>query len=78
MLKAPVIVASAERSFSRLKLIKIYMRSSISQERSSSWAILSIESEVANSIDFDDIKDLALKKARKIIVGLYYYLIFIL
>ncbi|XP_015433463.1 PREDICTED: zinc finger MYM-type protein 1-like [Dufourea novaeangliae] len=68
MLTTPVTVASAERSFSRLKLIKNYLRSSISQERFSSLAILSIESEVANSIDFDDvIKDLSSKKARKII-----------
>lgn len=68
MLTTPVTVASAERSFSRLKLIKNYLRSSISQERFSSLAILSIESEVANAIDFHDvIKDLASKKARKII-----------
>ena len=40
----------------------------MSQETFSSLVILSIESEVANSIDFDDvIKDLASKKARKII-----------
>ena len=67
MLTSPGTVASGEHSFSRLKLIKNYLRSSISQERFSSLAFLSIESEVANSIDFDDIKDLALKKARKII-----------
>lgn len=68
MLTTPVTVFSAERSFSRLKLIKNYLRSSISQERFSSPAILSIKSEVANSIDFDDaIKDLASRKARKII-----------
>lgn len=77
MLTTPVTVASAEFSFSRLKLIKNYLRSSISQKRFSSLAILSIESEVANSIDFDDvIKDLASKKARKIIK--YYYWIVLL
>ena len=82
MLTTPVTVASAKRSFSRLKLIKNYLLSLISQERFSSLVILPIGSEVANSIDFDDlIKDLASKKARKlfnIIIGLYYYLIFIL
>ena len=69
MLTAPVTVASADRSFSWLKLIKNYLRSSINQERFSSLAILPIESEVANSIDFDDvIKNWASKKARKIII----------
>ena len=68
MLTTLVTVASTERSFSRLKLIKDYLRSSISQERFSSLAILQIESEVTDSIDFDDvIKDLVSRKARKII-----------
>ena len=55
MLTVVVTVASAEHSFSRLKLIKNYLRSSITHERFSSLTILSIESEVANSIDFDDV-----------------------
>ena len=41
-----VIVASAERSFSKLKLIKSYLRSTMSQERLSGLAILSIEKEM--------------------------------
>lgn len=53
---------------SRLELIKNYLRLSISQDRFSSLAILSVESKIANLIDFDDvIKDLESKKARKII-----------
>jgi hypothetical protein len=63
-----VTVASAERSFSRLKLIKNYLRSAVSQEPFASLAILSIESELANSVNFNDvIKDFATKNARKII-----------
>ena len=50
MLTTPVTVASAKRSFSRLKLIKNYLRSSISQERFSSLAILSIESEETSAL----------------------------
>lgn len=46
MLTTPAAVFS-ERNFSQLKLIKNLL-SSISQERFSSLAILSIESEVAN------------------------------
>ena len=47
----PVTVATAERSFSKLKLIKTYLRSKISQERLDNLAILSIESAEAKSID---------------------------
>ena len=39
----PVTVATAERSFSKLKLIKDFLRSSLSQERLSGLALLSIE-----------------------------------
>lgn len=44
-LTIPVTVASAERSFSKLKLIKNYLRSTMSQERLSGLSILSIENE---------------------------------
>ena len=47
----PVTVASAERSFSKLKLIKTYLRSTMSQERLDYLAILSIENKEANKID---------------------------
>ena len=66
-LTIPVTVATCERSFSKLKLIKNYMRSKMGQERLSSLAIISIEIEVANNIDFDDvISELASRKARKV------------
>ena len=61
----PVTVATAERSFSKLKLIKTYLRSTISQDRLDSLAILSIESEEAWSLDIDGLIDMfADKKAR--------------
>ena len=41
-----VTVASTERSFSKLKLIKTYLRSSMSQERLNGLAILSIKKEL--------------------------------
>ena len=47
----PVTVASAERSFSKLKLIKTYIRSTMSQERLHDLAILSIENKEAKKID---------------------------
>lgn len=65
-LTLPVSVASGERSFSKLKLIKTYLRSSMAQERLSYLAIMSIESEIMDSISLDElIKDFAEKKARK-------------
>ena len=66
-LTIPVTVATCERSFSKLKLIKNYMRSKMGQERLSSLAIVLIENEVANNIDFDDvISEFASRKARKV------------
>jgi hypothetical protein len=44
-LSLPVTVAEAERSFSKLGLIKTYLRSNISQERLNACAILSVERE---------------------------------
>ena len=62
----PVTVASAERSFSKLKIIKSYLRSSISQERLDGLALLSIESEEARKMDKEGIiNDFANKNARR-------------
>ena len=47
----PVTVATAERSFSKLKLIKTYLRSAISQERRDNLAVISIENTEAKAID---------------------------
>ena len=63
----PITVASGERSFSKPKLIKTYLRSTVSQERLNSLSKLSIESEMAKAIDFKNIlNDFANKKARKV------------
>jgi hypothetical protein len=52
LLTFPITVTRAERSFSRLKLIKSYLRTSMTQERLSSLAILSIEKDIASNLDF--------------------------
>ena len=52
-LTLPVTSATAERSFSRLKLIKNYLRSTMKTERLSGLALLSVERELADSIDFE-------------------------
>ena len=61
-----VTVASAERSFSKLKLIKSYLRSTMSQERLNGLAMLSIEEDLLTTINFDDLIDsFASKNARR-------------
>jgi transcription initiation factor IIE alpha subunit len=51
----PVTVASAERSFSKLKLLKNYLRSTMSQERLNALATLCIEKKLLDEIDIDSI-----------------------
>ncbi|KAJ8334015.1 hypothetical protein SKAU_G00413340 [Synaphobranchus kaupii] len=62
----PVTVASAERSFSKLKLIKTYLRSSMAQDRLTGLAIISINHEVGRQVSYDDvIDDFAARKSRR-------------
>lgn len=55
MATIPVTVASAERSFSKLKLIKTYLRNAMSQDSLSSLALIAIENDLAASLDFEDV-----------------------
>lgn len=66
LLTIPISTASAERSFSKLKLIKNYLRSTMSQERLSAVAILSIEADIASKLDYEHvIKQFSSVKSRK-------------
>ena len=57
---------TGERSFSKLKLIKNELRSCMTQERLNSRSVMSIESEVLETLNFDDIiRDFAERKTRK-------------
>lgn len=58
---------SGERSFSKLKLIKNRLRTSMAQERLNHLTLMSSEHDILRQISFDDvIHDFANKKARKV------------
>lgn len=62
----PISNASGERSFSALKRVKTFFRSSLSQEHLSSLAILYIENEALKEINYDKLIDNFVRnKARK-------------
>jgi len=62
----PVTVASAERSFSKLKLLKNYLRSTMSQERLNGLATLCIEKRFLDEIDINTIiNEFASRNVRK-------------
>jgi hypothetical protein len=66
LLCTAVTNCSAERSFSCLKRIKNYLRSTVVQTRLNSLMILAVESDLLLSINFDDIiKRFAETKARR-------------
>ncbi|KAL4121827.1 hypothetical protein QTP88_014260 [Uroleucon formosanum] len=61
-----VTVATAERSFSKLKIIKNYLRNACGQNRLTNIAILNIEQKQTSELKIDKlIKDLSNIKARK-------------
>jgi hypothetical protein len=53
LLTVPLTMASAKRSFSKLKLLKNYLQSTMSQERLNGLAICSIEMKILESIELD-------------------------
>jgi hypothetical protein len=46
LLTIPVTVVSAEKSFSKLKLLKSYLRSTMSQERLNGLTLIAIENDI--------------------------------
>ncbi|KAM6558421.1 uncharacterized protein LOC115716398 [Cannabis sativa] len=57
LLTIPVTVASAERSFSKLKLLKSYLRSTMLQERLNGLALIAIENDVLETVKFEELVD---------------------
>jgi len=61
-----VSVVSAQMTFSKLKIIKTFLRSTMSQERLDELAPLSIEKDMLNKINYDNlINDFASEKVWK-------------
>lgn len=68
VLTLPVTIATAESSFSKLKIIENYLRTTMSQERLSALATISIESELLELIPMEAIiKKFAAAKARQVV-----------
>ena len=66
-LTVAVSIASCEISFSKINLIKARLRLTMGENRLSTLAILSIESDLIESLSFDDIIfELASMKARRL------------
>ena len=58
-----------ERAFSKLKLIKNFLRSTMLQDKLSDLALLSIENEITRKLTFDEIiDDFARMKSRKMCI----------
>ena len=68
-LTIPATLASAERFFRKLKLVKNCMRSAMPQTRLVDLARLNTESSIARQVDFDSvIRSFANKNARKSLI----------
>ncbi|XP_047132412.1 uncharacterized protein LOC124811151 [Hydra vulgaris] len=70
-LTLPVSTSEGERSFSKLAIIKDYLRSTMGQERLCYLMILSIESDLAINVNYEEvISSFVAKKARKMCLSI--------
>ena len=65
-----VSTAECERSFSALKRIKTFLRSTMSEQRLTNLALLSIETQISQNLPLDEVVDrfAAADKNRKIVL----------
>lgn len=69
LLTIPVTVASAERSFSKLKLLKSYMRTTMTQERLNDLATIALEGDMLEKINYEDmIEDFITKNTKRMMM----------
>lgn len=57
VLSIPIANTSAERSFSTLNLVRTHLRSTMTEMRLSNLSLLSIEKDLAKSLDMDNVVD---------------------
>ncbi|XP_065683974.1 uncharacterized protein LOC124809497 [Hydra vulgaris] len=70
-LTLPVSTSEGKRNFSKLAIIKDYLRSTMGQERLCYLMILSIESDLAINVNYEEvISNFAAKKARKMCLSI--------
>lgn len=67
-LTLPISSSSCERSFSAMKRIKTWLRSSMLQNRFNNLAIINIEKEISKKIDKEDILDSFAEKHKYIVL----------
>ena len=66
-LTVPITVASNERSFSRLKLVKSYLRTTMTEHCLDDIMIITCESDIADKLELDELaRSWSLLKARRI------------
>lgn len=63
-----VTTAKCERTFSTLKRIKSYLRSTMTEQRLSDLAILSIERDISDDMDMEQVVDNFAAKERRIVL----------
>jgi len=69
LLTIPVTVASEERSFSKLKLLKSYLCSTMTQERLNGLVTIAIEHDILAEINDEDIiEDFISKNTRRMLL----------
>ncbi|KAK1678539.1 hypothetical protein QYE76_039387 [Lolium multiflorum] len=69
LLTIPVTVASAERSFSKLKLLKSYLRTTMTQERLNGLATIALENDILEMINYEDvIEDFISRNTRRMML----------
>ena len=74
-LAVPTSVASNERSFSKLKLVKCYLRSTMKEERLDYLMVAACSSDILDRLDLDEVADTwSILKTRRINhAGLYVF-----
>jgi len=64
----PISSATCERSFSAMRRVKTWLRSTMDQTRFSTLSILHIERDLSNNINTEDILNVFAEKERRILL----------